>query len=41
MKKLLLAILLGLAAVSSMIDLSTPVSYAQDEEPKPRKPEGE
>jgi hypothetical protein len=32
--------LLGLTVVSSVIDLATPVS-AQDEEPKPKKPEGE
>jgi hypothetical protein len=40
MKKVLFAFLLGLTVVSSIIDLATPVS-AQDEEPKPRKPEGE
>ena len=40
MKKLLYAFLLGLTVVSSVIDLATPVS-AQDEEPKPKKPEGE
>ncbi len=40
MKKLFFAFLLGLTVVSSMIDLATPVS-AQDEEPKPKKPEGE
>jgi hypothetical protein len=40
MKKVLFAFLLGLTAVSSIIDLATPVS-APDEEPKPRKPEGE
>jgi len=40
MKKLLFAFLLGLTVVSSIVDLATPVS-AQDEDPKPRKPEGE
>ena len=40
MKKLLFALLLGVTVVSSIIDLATPVS-AQDEEPKPRKPEGD
>ena len=40
MKKLLYAFLLGLTVVSSVIDLAKPVS-AQDEEPKPKKPEGE
>lgn len=40
MKKLLFAFLLGLTVVSSVIDLATPVS-AQDEEPKPPKPEGD
>jgi hypothetical protein len=40
MKKVLFAFLLGLTVVSSIIDLATPVS-AQDEEPKPKKPEGE
>ena len=40
MKKLFFAFFLGLTVVSSMIDLATPVS-AQDEEPKPKKPEGE
>jgi hypothetical protein len=38
MKKLLLALLLGVTVVSSIVDLAAPVS-AQDEEPKPRKPE--
>jgi hypothetical protein len=40
MKKLLFALLLGVTVVSSMIDLAAPVS-AQEEEPKPRKPEGD
>ena len=40
MKKLLYAFLLGLTVVSSVIDLATQVS-AQEEEPKPKKPEGE
>ena len=40
MKRLLFAFLLGLTVVSSVIDLATPVS-AQDEEPKPKKPDGE
>ena len=40
MKKLLFALLLGVTVVSSIVDLAMPVS-AQDEEPKPRKPEGD
>ena len=40
MKKILCALLLGVTVVSSMIDLATPVS-AQEEDPKPKKPEGE
>jgi hypothetical protein len=40
MKKMLFAFLLGLTVVSSIVDLATPVS-AQDEDPKPKKPEGE
>lgn len=41
MKKIALAVLLGLTALSSMISLSAPVSFAQEEpapEPKPEKP---
>ena len=41
MKKIALAVLLGLTAVSTMISLSAPVSFAQEEpapEPKPEKP---
>jgi hypothetical protein len=41
MKKFALAVLLGLTALSSMISLSAPVSFAQEEpapEPKPEKP---
>jgi len=46
MKKFALAVLLGLTALSSMISLSAPVSFAQEEpaptpEPKPEKPEPE
>jgi hypothetical protein len=40
MKKLLFAFLLGVTVVSSIVDLATPVS-AQEEDPKPKKPEGE
>jgi len=40
MKRVLFAFLLGLTVMSSIVDLATPVS-AQDEEPKPKKPEGE
>jgi len=40
MKKFLFALLLGVSGVSSLIDLATPVS-AQEEDPKPKKPEGE
>jgi len=41
MKKIALAVLLGLTALSSMISLSAPVSFAQEApepEPKPEKP---
>jgi hypothetical protein len=43
MKKIALAVLLGLTALSSMISLFAPVSFAQEEpapapEPKPEKP---
>jgi hypothetical protein len=41
MKKFLLAVLLGVTALSSMITLSAPVSFAQEApepEPKPEKP---
>ena len=45
MKKFILAVLLGVTALSSMISLSAPVSFAQEEpapaptpEPKPEKP---
>jgi hypothetical protein len=41
MKKFLLAVLLGITALSSMISLSAPVSFAQEApepEPKPEKP---
>jgi hypothetical protein len=40
MKKLLFAFLLGVTVVSSIVDLAVPVS-AQEEDPKPKKPEGE
>ena len=40
MKKLLFALLLGVTVVSSIVDLATPVN-AQDEDPKPKKPEGD
>jgi hypothetical protein len=40
MKKLLFALLLGMTVVSSIIDLATPVS-AQEEDPKPKKPDGD
>ena len=40
MKKLLFALLLGVTVVSSIVDLATPVS-AQDEDPKPKKPEAD
>jgi len=39
MKKIVLAVLLALTAVPSMISLTAPVSFAQEEpEPKPEKP---
>jgi len=41
MKKIILAVLLGLTALSGMISLSAPVSFAQEApepEPKPEKP---
>jgi hypothetical protein len=43
MKKFVLALLLGFTAVSSVISLLAPVSFAQEEpapapEPKPEKP---
>jgi len=41
MKKIALAVLLALTAVSSMISLSAPISFAQEApepEPKPEKP---
>lgn len=44
MKKMLFAVLLGLAVVSSIVNVSVPMSHAQDappEEPKPEKPGGE
>ena len=40
MKKILFAFLLGVTVVSSIVDLATTVS-AQEEDPKPKKPEGE
>jgi len=40
MKKLLFAFLLGVTVVSSIVDLATPVS-GQEEDPKPKEPEGE
>jgi len=41
MKKFVLAVLLGITALSAMISLSAPVSFAQEApepEPKPEKP---
>jgi hypothetical protein len=41
MKKFVLAVLLGFTVLSSMISLSAPVSFAQEEpapEPKPKEP---